>query len=104
MPRKPRLEYENAFYHVMNRGRGREMIFHGDEYYQKFVELLKDVHENKRGSSRLTSITDIPPINLSLFLYILFEQYLFVYCLTIYCLNIDNTQFFALFNMFQMLL
>jgi len=45
MPRKPRLEYKNAFYHVMNRGRRREMIFHDEEYYQKFIDLLKDVHE-----------------------------------------------------------
>jgi len=45
MPRKPRLEYENAFYHVMNRGRRREMIFHGDVYYQTFIDLLKDAHE-----------------------------------------------------------
>jgi putative transposase len=43
MPRKPRLEYENAFYHVMNRGRRREMIFHDEDYYQIFVDLLKDV-------------------------------------------------------------
>jgi len=45
MPRKPRLEYENAFYHVMNRGRRREKIFHGDIYYQTFLDLLKDSHE-----------------------------------------------------------
>jgi REP element-mobilizing transposase RayT len=45
MPRKPRIEYENAFYHVMNRGRGRKMIFHDELYYQIFVNLLEDVHE-----------------------------------------------------------
>jgi REP element-mobilizing transposase RayT len=45
MPRKPRLEYENAFYHVMNRGRRREMIFHDDIDYQAFIDILKDVHE-----------------------------------------------------------
>ena len=45
MPRKPRLEYENAFYHVMNRGRGRQLIFHDDEYYLGFINILKDVHE-----------------------------------------------------------
>jgi len=45
MPRKPRLEYENAFYHVINRGRRREMIFHDDKYYQMFINLLKDVYE-----------------------------------------------------------
>jgi hypothetical protein len=32
MPRPQRIEYENAFYHVMNRGRERHTIFHGDEY------------------------------------------------------------------------
>ena len=45
MPRKPRLEFENAFYHVMNRGRGRQLIFHDEEYYLAFIDLLKVVHE-----------------------------------------------------------
>ena len=43
MQRKPRIEYENAFYHVMNRG--RKTIFHDDRYYLAFINLLKDVHE-----------------------------------------------------------
>ena len=46
MPRKPRLEYENAFYHVMNRGKGRQVIFHDAKYFQAFLGLLEDV--NKR--------------------------------------------------------
>ncbi len=29
----------------MNRGRRRELVFHGEEYYQIFVDLLKDAHE-----------------------------------------------------------
>ncbi|PCI00037.1 MAG: hypothetical protein COB79_06265, partial [Zetaproteobacteria bacterium] len=41
----PRLEFENAFYHVMNRGRARQLIFHDEEYYLAFVDLLKVVHE-----------------------------------------------------------
>lgn len=45
MPRKPRLEYEHAFYHVMNRGRRGEMIFHDEKYYQIFIDLLKGVNE-----------------------------------------------------------
>ena len=45
MPRKPRQEYENAFYHVMNRGRGRQIIFHDEKYYLAFIGLLKDVDE-----------------------------------------------------------
>jgi len=40
MPRKPRLEYENAFYHVMNRGRRRGMIFHGEEFRGRFKSIL----------------------------------------------------------------
>jgi len=44
MPRPLRVEYENAFYHVMNRGRGRAMIFHSDKYYLAFLETLSEVH------------------------------------------------------------
>jgi len=40
MPRPLIIEYENAFYHVMNRGRDRHMIFHGNEYYLCFLETL----------------------------------------------------------------
>ena len=44
MPRPQRIQYENAFYHVMNRGRGRQHIFHGDDYYQAFLTTLEEVH------------------------------------------------------------
>jgi hypothetical protein len=30
MPRPLRLEFENAWYHVMNRGAGKRNIFHGN--------------------------------------------------------------------------
>ena len=40
MPRKLRVEYEDALYHVMNRGDRREVIFHGDEDRQLFLETL----------------------------------------------------------------
>jgi REP element-mobilizing transposase RayT len=40
MPRPQRIEYENAFYHVMDRGRERYTIFNGDEYYLCFLETL----------------------------------------------------------------
>lgn len=40
MPRKLRLEYEGAIYHVMNRGDRREPIFVDDEDRQRFVETL----------------------------------------------------------------
>jgi hypothetical protein len=38
MVRPLRIEYENAFYHVMNRGRGRRKIFHDKSYYEVFLE------------------------------------------------------------------
>ncbi len=44
MPRPVRIEYENAIYHVMNRGRGRRVIFHSDEYYQAFEKALLEAH------------------------------------------------------------
>lgn len=45
MPRPTRIQYENAFYHVMNRGRGRQKIFHGKVYYQAFLKTLGESHE-----------------------------------------------------------
>ncbi|SEA24885.1 transposase [Alkalimonas amylolytica] len=41
MTRPLRIEYENAYYHVMNRGRGRQWIFHDSRYYQAFLECLE---------------------------------------------------------------
>ncbi|NOZ55061.1 MAG: hypothetical protein GXP08_18300 [Gammaproteobacteria bacterium] len=45
MSRPQRIQYENAFYHVMNRGRGRQIIFHSDEYYSTFIQTLKETYE-----------------------------------------------------------
>ena len=42
MPRAPRIEYENAIYHVMNRGRGKQIIFHNFDYYFKFLDTLDE--------------------------------------------------------------
>lgn len=44
MPRPLRIEYEHAFYHVMNRGKGRQFIFHNQEYYLAFLATLEEVH------------------------------------------------------------
>jgi len=44
MPRPLRIEYENAYYHVMNRGRGHEDIFHSQEYFQAFLLTLEEAH------------------------------------------------------------
>ena len=45
MPRPIRIQYENAFYHVMNRGRGRLQIFHDETYYQHFLKTLEETSQ-----------------------------------------------------------
>ena len=43
MPRPLRIEYEGAYYHVMNRG--RRLIFHDKKYYQAFLDTLTEAHQ-----------------------------------------------------------
>ena len=45
MPRPLRIEYENAYYHVMNRGRGRQKLFHNEEYYDAFLLSVSEAHQ-----------------------------------------------------------
>ena len=45
MPRPQRIEYENAFYHVMNRGRARQAIFQDERYYQAFLDTLAEAYQ-----------------------------------------------------------
>ncbi len=45
MPRPLRIQYQNAVYHVMNRGQSRREVFCSDEHYKKFLSLLKDCAE-----------------------------------------------------------
>ena len=42
MPRPLRIQYPNAWYHVMNRGIRGESIFHGTGDYLCFIDLLKE--------------------------------------------------------------
>jgi REP element-mobilizing transposase RayT len=42
MARPPRLEYENALYHVTSRGNARQIIFHTDRDRQRFLSQLQD--------------------------------------------------------------
>jgi REP element-mobilizing transposase RayT len=42
MSRPLRIQYPGAWYHVMNRGRRREVIFPAKEDYLAFVEVLKE--------------------------------------------------------------
>jgi REP element-mobilizing transposase RayT len=40
MPRKPRIEFEGAFYHVITRGNQKQKIFKDNSDYQKFIQFL----------------------------------------------------------------
>jgi len=40
MPRKPRIEFEGAFYHVITRGNQRQKIFKEPADYNKFLQIL----------------------------------------------------------------
>jgi len=42
MARKPRIHYPGAIYHVMLRGNAKQTIFHGDEEYRYFEDILAE--------------------------------------------------------------
>ena len=45
MPRSPRIECKNIFYHVMNRGRNKENIFHNKKDFEIFLDLISKAHK-----------------------------------------------------------
>ena len=45
MVRPLRVEYNDAFYHVMSRGRARQYVFHGTAYYDAFIQCLAQAHQ-----------------------------------------------------------
>jgi len=42
MSRPLRIEYEGAWYHVMNRGRGRQVVFPRDNAYEAFLQTVAE--------------------------------------------------------------
>jgi REP element-mobilizing transposase RayT len=45
MARPLRIQYPDAWYHIMNRGRRSEVIFSGEKDYELFIELLRESSE-----------------------------------------------------------
>ena len=45
MVRPQRVEYEGAYYHVMNLGQGRQNVYHGERYYENFLDYLEQAHK-----------------------------------------------------------
>src|SRR3990167_6883921 len=48
MPRGPRIAFENAFFHVYNRGVAKQPIFLEDSDYEKFLMRIKELN-SKNG-------------------------------------------------------
>ncbi len=40
MPRKPRVQFPGAIYHIVTRGDGRRELFHDERHYQRLSEGL----------------------------------------------------------------
>jgi putative transposase len=47
MPRMPRIAYENAFYHIFNRGVAKQPIFLSDRDYDYFLRRLESLTKKK---------------------------------------------------------
>ena len=45
MGRKPRIEFNGALYHVIQRGNNKEYIFNNNSYKQYFISKLKEFKE-----------------------------------------------------------
>ncbi|WZL71865.1 hypothetical protein QBE52_12190 [Clostridiaceae bacterium 35-E11] len=58
MPRKPRIHYEGALYHVMVRGNNGERVFAAAKEKQEYINIIKE-HKRKYQSVNLSSLTPI---------------------------------------------
>ena len=67
MPRPLRLEFKDAWYHVMNRGAGKRDIFKTNNHRMKFLEIIAqavklfgvEMHDQ---SCKVVSIIDLTPL------------------------------------------
>lgn len=60
MPRGPRITFENAFYHVFNRGLNKQVIFADEQDYSKFLTLLQDLRITKKYDHTIYSYVLMP--------------------------------------------
>ena len=60
MARPLRIEYEGAWYHVMNRGAGRRPIFKNDDQRHYFLDLLAVVSERFSNGESCLLFDDKP--------------------------------------------
>ncbi|MBL4818744.1 MAG: transposase [Deltaproteobacteria bacterium] len=43
MPRGTRIRFQNAWYHIMNRGAARQPVFKSEVHYELFLEIMAEV-------------------------------------------------------------
>jgi putative transposase len=53
MPRKHRIHYRNAYYHVMLRGNNRQNIFHTKDDYHDFMSCLNNIADSYAANIHL---------------------------------------------------
>jgi len=58
MARPLRIEFEDAWYHVMNRGAGRQAVFISDAQCERFLELLGDLADRLRIETHAYCLMD----------------------------------------------
>ncbi len=58
MPRKPRVQFAGAIYHIVTRGDGRRELFHDDDHYARLTRGLAD--EVKRSGWRVLAFCWMP--------------------------------------------
>ena len=64
MARPLRIEYPGAWYHVMNRGGRRRLIFNTNDQRHYFLALLGEVHTHYRAEMHAYCLmgNHLPPI------------------------------------------
>jgi enamine deaminase RidA (YjgF/YER057c/UK114 family) len=45
MSRPLRIEYPNAYYHIMNRGAGRQNVFNNEQERRLFLDIISDAYK-----------------------------------------------------------
>jgi REP element-mobilizing transposase RayT len=58
MPRKPRVQFPGAIYHIVTRGDGRRELFHDEEHYDRLTRGLAD--EVKRSAWKILAFCWMP--------------------------------------------
>ncbi len=58
MPRKPRVQFPGAIYHIVTRGDGRRELFHDEGHYERFTRGLSD--EVKRSAWKVLAFCWMP--------------------------------------------